>query len=265
MIIPGKKVHAIFEQRLNRFVAKVNLKGESIKVHVPNSGRLKELLTPGTVVILRELGNPLRKFKYDIIMAYKDGKLVSIDSLLPNKLVKAFLEQGINTFEHNKKDIDKLFEYDFVRSEVTFKKSRFDIGLGTSNKVPVEIEKEGTYDKAEKGGIKYYMEIKGVTLVEENIARFPDAPTERGTKHLLELIEAKREGFGAGVFFVIQRQDAKFFSPNDAMDPAFGKALRAAARVGVDIFAYRCKVKPNSIELAETIKICLACRNVSLH
>ncbi|WP_222927509.1 hypothetical protein [Biomaibacter acetigenes] len=117
MIIPGKKVHAIFEQRLNRFVAKVNLKGESIKVHVPNSGRLKELLTPGTVVILRELENPLRKFKYDIIMAYKDGKLVSIDSLLPNKLVKAFLEQGINTFEHNKKDIDKLFEYDFVRSE----------------------------------------------------------------------------------------------------------------------------------------------------
>ncbi|MDN5311937.1 MAG: sugar fermentation stimulation protein [Thermoanaerobacteraceae bacterium] len=94
---------------------------------------------------------------------------------------------------------------------------------------------------------------------------FPDAPTERGTKHLLELIEAKREGFGAGVFFVIQREDAKFFSPNDAMDPAFGKALRAAARVGVDIFAYRCKVKPDSIELAETVKICLVCRNVSLH
>lgn len=284
MRIPGKKVEAIFEKRINRFVARVNLMGKSMEVHVPNSGRLKEILTPGARVILREAESPVRKFKYDIILAYKDGILVSIDSVLPNKLVKVFLEDKIRLLKQFEgrtiapllsfKDFTKLsklaeeksakeaiagaetaelnglFKYDFVTPEVKFKNSRFDLGLGRENKAGDDIN----IHAKEKDNIEYYMEIKGVTLVEKNIARFPDAPTERGTKHLLELIEAKMRGFGAGIFFVIQREDADIFSPNDAIDPAFGKALRDAASAGVDIFAYRCEVEHDEIELTDKIK-----------
>ncbi|HHW01591.1 MAG TPA: DNA/RNA nuclease SfsA [Thermoanaerobacterales bacterium] len=248
MIIQGKKVEAVFEKRLNRFVAMVNLEGKSIKAHVPNSGRLAELLNPGAMIVLRETENPLRKFRYDIIMAYKDNILVSVDSILPNKLITEVLKNNKNDPKEviigkNDKKIRAMFEYDFVRPEVKYKNSRFDIGLGMKNEM------------GEKDGIKYYLEVKGVTLVEKNIARFPDAPTERGTKHILELVEAKREGFGAGIFFVVQRQDAEAFSPNDAMDPAFGKALRQAAKAGVDIFAYRCVVEPDKIELQKPVEI----------
>jgi len=251
MKIPGRKVEAVFEERLNRFVAKVNLKGKSIEVHVPNSGRLAELLAPGARAVLRQAANPLRKFRYDLIMAYKDGILVSVDSILPNKLMAALFKEGIDFLlqrglDFNQSEsIKKMLEYDFVRPEVKFKNSRFDIGLGKND------------GRGSEAGIKSYIEVKGVTLVENNLARFPDAPTERGTKHLLELIEAKREGFGAGIFFVIQREDAAAFSPNDSMDPAFGKALRTAARAGVDMFACRCRVEPDNIELLETVSIIL--------
>ncbi|MDI3480930.1 MAG: sugar fermentation stimulation protein [Tepidanaerobacteraceae bacterium] len=250
MIIPGKKVEAIFEKRLNRFVARVDLKGGSIEVHVPNSGRLAELLVPGARVVLRETANRLRKYCYDLIMVYKDDILVSVDSMLPNKLMVVALKESKDFFQQDNynwlcKTIKKIEGYDFVRSEVKFKDSRFDIGIGKNDA------------DGKKDSIKYYMEVKGVTLVEKKMALFPDAPTERGTKHLLELVEAKREGFGAGVCFVIQREDADAFSPNDAMDTSFGRALRAAARAGVDVFAVRCRVELDNIELMEAVKIIL--------
>lgn len=238
MKILGKKYEAIFIERLNRFVAKVRVKNEIIDVHVPNSGRLKELLTPGARVLLRGSPNTARKYKYDLIMAYKNRELVSVDSLLPNKLIFEVLAKG-------KKDLidvlglEKLTSYEQVKPEIRFGNSRFDLGLGENNK------------------IQYYVEVKGVTLVENGMAYFPDAPTERGTKHLEKLVKAKQEGFGAGVIFVIQRRDAECFCPHDRMDPAFGKALRQAASNGVDIFSFKCHVKPDEINLIDSVKVLL--------
>lgn len=236
MIITGEKVEAEFIARLNRFVAKVRLNNEVIDVHVPNSGRLKELLIPGARVILRVSSNPTRKYKYDLIMAYIEKELVSVDSMLPNKLMFEVLTKG-SSYLPDDPGLKKLCSFPLKKPESRYKNSRFDIGLGKENK------------------ILYYAEIKGVTLVENNVAYFPDAPTERGTKHLEELTVAKQEGIGAGVIFVVQRQDAKVFSPHDRMDSAFGQALRKASLSGVDVYSYRCKVKPDEIYLIDSVKI----------
>lgn len=229
MKIEGEKVEGIFEKRLNRFVASVKIDGTLEYVHVPNSGRLKELLTPGARVILQRALNPRRKYPYDLIMVYKEDTLVSIDSTLPSRLLASEL------LEKNLLELD----YDRVKTEVTFGNSRFDVALEKSGKV------------------FYYIEVKGVTLVEKSRALFPDAPTARGAKHMLELAEAKREGFGAGVFFVVQRDDARFFSPNDAMDKNFGMALRAAADAGVELYAYSCRVTENEVELLRPLTVLL--------
>jgi len=236
MNIPGKKTEAEFIARLNRFVAKVQLKNEIIDVHVPNSGRLRELLAPGARVILREATSHVRKYKYDVIMAYKDNELISIDSQLPNKFMLDLLTKTDEIlYKHT--ELKKLLRFTYIKPEVRYKNSRFDLGLGENKKV------------------LYYAEIKGVTLVEDHIAFFPDAPTERGTKHLEELIEAKLEGFGAGVIFVIQRQGAECFAPNDGMDPAFGKALRRAVSAGVDVFPLRCSIKPDEIMFKDLVQL----------
>jgi len=236
--IAGDKIEAKFEERLNRFVARVRLNDVSMNVHVPNSGRLRELLTFGARVILRDSKNPSRKYRYSLIMVYKDGIYISVDSLIPNKLMVEELRKKSPIFKENPRTLDML-EYAHVKPEVVFGDSRFDIALSDGN---------------EK---KYYIEIKGVTLVENNRAFFPDAPTARGTKHLLELARAKSLGFGAGVFFIIQRDDADLFSPNDTMDPEFGEALRFAAKGGVDVFAYKCRVSPEKIDLIEAVNILL--------
>ena len=153
---------AIFVKRPNRFNANVIYNGEEIVVHVPNTGRCKELLIPGATVLLREENNPNRKTKFDLIAVYKEGKNISIDSQIPNKVVKEAL---LN------KAVDKLVEYTNILSEKTFGSSRFDFKLSKDS------------------GEEYYLEVKGVTLEENGECRFPDAPTERGAKHLLELIE----------------------------------------------------------------------------
>lgn len=227
MKIDGEKVDGIFEKRLNRFVASVKINERSVNVHVPNSGRLKELLAPGNRVILQKALNSHRKYPYDLIMVYKGNTLVSIDSTLPSRLLAS---------ELSKKKLLKL-DYDFVKTEVSYGNSRFDIALGND------------------GEIFYYMEVKGVTLVEEGKALFPDAPTERGAKHMMELTKAKKEGFGAGVFFVVQRDDAEIFSPNDSMDENFGKALRVAANAGVELFAYSCRVTQDEVVLLRPLPV----------
>lgn len=221
---------AIFVKRPNRFNANVIYNGEEIVVHVPNTGRCKELLIPGATVLLREENNPNRKTKFDLIAVYKEGKNISIDSQIPNKVVKEAL---LN------KAVDKLVEYTNILSEKTFGSSRFDFKLSKDS------------------GEEYYLEVKGVTLEENGECRFPDAPTERGAKHLLELIEVKKSGRGAGVLFLIQMEDAINFTANDERDPKFGEALRKAKSEGVDIFAYSCKVNEEGITLDKAIEIIL--------
>ena len=219
-----------FIRRPNRFQAYVNLNDEDIMVHVPNTGRCKEILTPGSKVLLREELNPTRKTIYDLIAAYKGNKIINIDSQIPNKVVDEALR--------NKK-IQKLIKYNIIQREKTFGNSRFDFKLSNDT------------------GEEYYLEVKGVTLEVEGKSMFPDAPTERGTKHLLELIEAKKMGFGAGVLFLIQMNNINNFSPNDNMDLAFGQALREAYKNGVDIFAYECEVGEKFITLSNSVKIIL--------
>ena len=221
---------AEFIRRPNRFQAYVNFRGEELMVHVPNTGRCREILIPGSTVLLREELNPTRKTRYDLIAGYKDDKIINIDSQIPNKVVDEALK--------NRK-IQNLVKYNIVQREKVFGASRFDFKL--SNEM----------------GEEYYLEVKGVTLEIDGKAMFPDAPTERGRKHLLELVEAKKLGFGAGVLFLIQMNNISSFSPYDDMDGAFGEALRLAHKNGVDIFAYECEVSENFITLTKSVEVIL--------
>lgn len=227
----GKMIfEAIFLERPNRFNARVLLNNEEIIVHVPNTGRCREILVAGCKVYLREELNHTRKTRYDLVAAMKEDKLISIDSQIPNKVVEEALKMG---------KIGKLKKYNNILREKTFGKSRFDFKLSTDE------------------GEIYYLEVKGVTLEENRYSRFPDAPTERGTKHLLELIEAKKQGYGAGAIFLIQLKEVDKFSPQDERDPAFGEALRLAKESGVDIFAYNCIVEEDGLTINEAVEIIL--------
>ncbi|MBS5939146.1 DNA/RNA nuclease SfsA [Clostridium sp.] len=221
----------IFIERPNRFNARVLLNGEELTVHVPNTGRCREILKEGTKIFLREELNPTRKTKYDLIAAMKGDILINIDSQIPNKVVNEALL--------NRK-IDTLHKYSKIKREKTYGKSRFDFKLST------EDEKEN-----------YFLEVKGVTLEDNGHCMFPDAPTERGARHILELIEAKKEGYGAGILFLVQLDNVETFSPNDERDPEFGRALRLARENGVDIMVYNCKVDKNMIEINKKIDIIL--------
>lgn len=227
--IENAVVKAEFVRRPNRFQAYIKLNNEEIMVHVPNTGRCKEILIPGCTVVLREGNNPNRKTKYDLIGAYKGDKFINIDSQIPNKVVEEALK--------NKK-ISNLMKYNVIMREKTFGNSRFDFRLENDDEV-------------------YFLEVKGVTLEDKGFARFPDAPTERGAKHLNELVEAKKAGYGAGILFLMQMDDIREFTPNDEMDGRFGIAVRNAFHNGVDVMAYQCFVEENSIELRETVKIVL--------
>ncbi|MBU3146815.1 DNA/RNA nuclease SfsA [Clostridium sp. CF012] len=230
MFIDKRVFIAEFIIRPNRFQAYVNLNGEELIVHVPNTGRCKEILIPGSKVLLREELNPTRKTIYDLIAGYKGNKIINIDSQIPNKVVDEALKS---------KKIRNLVKYNIIHREKTFGNSRFDFKL--SNDM----------------GEEYYLEVKGVTYEVDGKSMFPDAPTDRGTKHLLELIEAKKMGFGAGVLFLIQMNNIANFSPYDEMDAAFGKALRLACKSGVDIYAYECEVGENFITLSQPVAVIL--------
>lgn len=221
---------AIFIKRPNRFNALVNLEGQEITVHVPNTGRCREILIEGCKVFLRKEDNPNRKTQYDLIAALKGEMLINIDSQIPNKVVFEALQEG---------KIEKLRKYDNILKEKTFGKSRFDFKLSTGE------------------GNEYYLEVKGVTLEEDSHCRFPDAPTERGARHILELIDAKEQGYGAGILFLIQLEGVKSFAPNDVTDPEFGKALRLAKEKGVDIFVYDCIVNHEGIIINKEVDLML--------
>lgn len=228
MKIDKDVVCAEFINRPNRFQAYVKLNGEAIMVHVPNTGRCKEILVSGCKVILRKEDGETRKTQYDLIAAYKGEKIINIDSQIPNKVVNEALSLG---------KIEPLRKFPIIEKEKTFGNSRFDFKLSDFN------------------GSIYYLEVKGVTFEEEGNSKFPDAPTERGRKHLLELVEAKRKGFGAGVIFLVQMEGMKSFSPYDGMDESFGEALRYAKKNNVDIFAYECNVGEKYITLSKALEI----------
>lgn len=228
MNIEKSTIAVEFINRPNRFQAYVKLNNEVIMVHVPNTGRCKEILTPGCTVILREENGVNRKTKYDLIASYKGDKLINIDSQIPNKVVEEALIQ---------KKIEKLRKFINIEREKTYGNSRFDFKL------------------TDDYGNIYYLEVKGVTYEEYGIAKFPDAPTERGRKHLIELIGAKNKGINAGVIFVLQMDNMKAFSPYDSMDPKFGDALRKAKENEVDIFAYECNVGEKFITISKSVDV----------
>ena len=221
---------AEFIERPNRFIARVRIDGRTEEVHVKNTGRCRELLTCGCTVYLEKSDNPARRTGYDLVAVEKvrSGKaplLVNMDSQIPNAAAEEWLRQG------------ELFSADAViKREYTYGSSRFDFC----------IEDKGTAS---------FLEVKGVTLEYDGIALFPDAPTERGLKHINELIKARNEGFGAYILFVIQMKDIYEFRPNDITHKAFGDALRRAEAEGVRLLAYDCAVAPDSITLDRPIKI----------
>lgn len=223
MIKYNKIKVAEFVDRPNRFIANVLVDGASCVAHVKNTGRCRELLVPGCTVILSESDNPARKTKYDLIAVYKVRRnkpplLINMDSQIPNDVAEEWLKSGC------------LFSKSAVfKREVTFGKSRFDFYV-------------------EDGDLKAFVEVKGVTLENDGVAMFPDAPTERGVKHLNELSEAIEHGYDAYILFIIQMKDIKAFRPNDATHKAFGDALRAARKRGVKILALDCLVTDDTIQ-----------------
>lgn len=217
-----------FISRANRFVATVEINGVPTTVHVKNTGRCRELLVPGTTVYLAVSDNPARKTKHDLIAVNKNGLLINMDSQIPNDIAAEWLPES------------GLFSPDaIIRREVTCGKSRFDFMICEGEKTS-------------------YLEVKGVTLETNGVARFPDAPTERGAKHLRELTALAQQGIGAYVLFVIQMKQIRELRPNDAMDPAFGTALREAAQAGVVIRAVDCVVTPENITADREVQIVLS-------
>lgn len=221
-IVKGK-----FLERPNRFIAYVDIDGQKETVHVKNTGRCKELLRPGAVVYLQEFDPSARKTKWDLIAVEKKGRIINMDSQIPNKVVKEWLESG-GLFRKVTK----------IQPEYTYGDSRVDLYV-------------------EADGKKILIEVKGVTLEEEGRVRFPDAPSERAVKHVEELKRAVGEGYEAYIFFVIQMKDVRYFTPNMDTHPAFGEALREAALAGVHVIAYDCRVDCDHITLADEVKVVL--------
>ena len=222
-----KVIQGRFLNRPNRFIAEVEVNGKIERVHVKNTGRCRELLVPGCTCFLSDSGNPERKTRYDLIAVQKGELLINMDSQVVNAVAEEYLKKGT------------LFSKDaLIRREVTYGKSRFDFYI-------------------EEGARKIFLEVKGVTLENAGTASFPDAPTERGVKHLNELIAATKEGFESYVFFVIQMKGVTRFTPNDFTHPEFGETLREAEKQGVKILAMDCLVTPDSLTVDEKVKIFL--------
>ncbi len=221
--------NAVFVRRPNRFLADVIIDGKPETVHVKNTGRLRELLKEGMNVVLEESGNPKRKTKYSLIAVHKGAELVNIDSQAPNAVAYEALING---------KISEIGKPDFVKKEVKYGESRFDLYY-------------------EHNGRKGFIEVKGVTLDEDGSAKFPDAPTERGAKHIRELIKARKDGYECAVLFVIQMKGIRFFKPNYDTDPQFSKELCTAEGDGVKILAYDCMVDESSMEIDKKIDVCL--------
>lgn len=220
-IVPG-----IFLARPNCFIAHVEIDGKMEICHVKNTGRCRELLPVGAQVWCQQFDNPNRKTKFDLITVQKGYRLINMDSQAPNIAAKEWLLSG------------GLGEISELRAEYTQGDSRFDFSFL-------------------KDGRRCFLEVKGVTLENDGICAFPDAPTERGAKHLRGLTELAKQDFGAYVLFVIQMADVKYLHPNDATDPAFGQALREAAGNGVQVLAVDCAVTTDTMVIDTPVEIAL--------
>lgn len=214
-----------FISRPNRFIANVEIDGAVQAVHVKNTGRCRELLVPDTKVYCEKSENPNRKTAYDLVAVEKGKLLINMDSQAPNNAFWEFIHGG-----RFKEGIE------YIARERKYKNSRFDF-----------------YFK--RKGKEYFAEVKGVTLEDEGIVMFPDAPTERGVKHLTELADAVKNGYGGCAVFVVQMEEAKYFTPNRKTHPEFAEKLKEVQKSGVEIYAYNCRVTPNSISLLGQIPV----------
>lgn len=218
-MVPG-----VFRSRPNRFIAHVEIGGEDTVCHVKNTGRCRELLTPGARVWCQLSQNPARKTKYDLIAVQKGDRLINMDSQAPNCAAREYLQSA------------GLGEIEELRPETVHGDSRFDFSF-------------------RKDGKLCFLEVKGVTLETDGICAFPDAPTVRGVKHLNGLTKAARGGFGAYVLFVIQMENVKYLRPNDETDPAFGNALREADAAGVQVLAVECSVTEDTMTITRQVPV----------
>ena len=215
----------IFISRPNRFIAHVEIAGKEQICHVKNTGRCRELLIPGTRVLVEHTPIETRKTKYDLIAVYKGEKLINIDSQAPNKVVGEWIKES-----------SYFGAPQLVKPEYTFGSSRFDFYI-------------------ESGERKIFIEVKGVTLEENGVVLFPDAPTLRGVKHLKELAEATDVGYEAYVIFVIQMEDCLYFTPNDKTHPEFARTLFEVTKKGVQVIAMTCNVSKNELSLNSFINV----------
>ena len=212
-MVPG-----IFRARPNRFIAHVQIGGQTEIVHVKNTGRCRELLVPGCTVYCHRSSNPNRKTAFDLIAVQKGDRLINMDSQAPNRAAGEWLSSG------------GLGEISELKAEVKHGDSRYDFSF-------------------RKDGKRCFLEVKGCTLEHDGVCAFPDAPTERGAKHIRGLTAAARAGYGAYILFVIQMSDVKYIRPHDETDPEFGKALREAFQNGVQVLAMDCAVTPDNMEI----------------
>ena len=216
-------IEGIFISRPNRFIAICEIGGIKEVCHVKNTGRCRELLIPGATVFLVESENPERKTKYDLVAVLKNENLFNIDSSAPNKVFYEWLKKG-GLFD----------EVSLIKPEYKYKNSRFDFYVEYKNK-------------------KVFLEVKGVTLEENGVLLFPDAPTLRGEKHINELISALSEGFESYIVFIIQTEKAKYFTPNKKTHPAFAEALKTAEEKGVKIICFNCHTKEDALRIKDYI------------
>lgn len=220
---------ANFAKRINRFLASVQIDGREEYAHVPNSGRMAELLIAGRSIKLREKESRTRKTQYDLCLVDFNGFWVSIDARLPGVLLAESI--GRNAFPD-------FAGYSLLKREITYRSSRFDLLL-------------------QRGRKRCLVETKSVTLVDEGIALFPDAPTARGTRHILDLTEAIGDGYEALLVFICQRGDARFLFPNKSTDPRFAESLKKGYRLGLNVFAFNCGVNEKEINLKDPIPVIL--------
>ena len=219
-ILEGK-----FISRPNRFIAHVEINGKVEICHVKNTGRCKELLTPSATVFVEENNNPNRKTKFSLIGVIKGKRMINMDSQVTNKVVHEWILKG-NLFA----------EVTLIKPEKKYNNSRFDFYIETENR-------------------KIFIEVKGVTLESEGIVKFPDAPTERGVKHVKELCDCIKDGYEAYIIFVIQMKDVLHFEPNIETHKEFAEVLKEAAKKGVNIIAVDCEVKEDSINIRDYVKV----------
>ena len=219
-----RMVKGKFLSRPNRFIAHIEIDGKEEICHVKNTGRCRELLRSGATVWCLDAASPARKTRFDLICVEKEGRLINMDSQAPNKAAGEWLAAGGSGKIEN------------LKAETKMGNSRFDFSFT-------------------KDGRLCFLEVKGVTLENDGICAFPDAPTTRGTKHLKELTALAEEGYGAYILFVIQMSDVKYLHPNDKTDPAFGAALREACAAGVQVLAMDCLVAPDTMVLNKPVPV----------